>query len=638
MKSRLPAAAEAPARSPAAAGPAPAGETSNADRVQEMAAAGLDGGGGALPHEGVLSEALGVDMSGVAAHTDGAAADAVNALGAGAYTQGGEIAFDGQPTLHEAAHEAAHVVQAGEGVGPTGAGAAGDPFERHADAVADAVVAGEPAADVLGAMPAGGGGGGVQAYAGDMNTQLDPSLGGTGQSVEAARDARFGPNVERDSMENNALKVQFEGELAASLLKEDAFYRPVVATVSKNILTYLETKSKLFGTGDIQGDVDKELSKLKGMYGGTKDWEKDLYFGRICDSIAEMANASGPMGKLRDVLAGAGSIPNQMYAHHQFLDEVYFKDYYGPAGDAKLAAQGMVEAQTGQVAKILEEMNKSRAADAQLEAVEPKALRAPTESDNTANGGSVVTNPFGMQVDAQGEAVHVGPTKKGLAGEVQGEETGLGTLNELGSSGVGGRHMRGRSTNTDPTKGYVAPQMVGRTVAPRVNTVVGIGDEGPLGVAGDDGGGQMHGRGVDTYTLDESQLFVQQARAELDMPLAAGVSGTTTDLFEIAMTMGVTAPDDLFKYALGCLAQLMGAGAHSFHEIMTAANSAGVPLYTPGDYRSIRDRLGGHPASALFDKPEYANVPGIGTAPVAGGAATPAGPAAAPAAPAAPVS
>jgi hypothetical protein len=59
--------------------------------------------------------------------------------------------FDKSPDLHTAAHEAAHVVQQAQGVNLYGGvGEAGDSYERHADAVADRVVAGQSAADLLG--------------------------------------------------------------------------------------------------------------------------------------------------------------------------------------------------------------------------------------------------------------------------------------------------------------------------------------------------------------------------------------------------------------------------------------------------------------------------------------------------------
>ncbi len=50
------------------------------------------------------------DVSTVKAHVGGAARDASQGMGAEAYATGDHIAFGGAPTLHTAAHEAAHIV------------------------------------------------------------------------------------------------------------------------------------------------------------------------------------------------------------------------------------------------------------------------------------------------------------------------------------------------------------------------------------------------------------------------------------------------------------------------------------------------------------------------------------------------
>src|SRR5262249_16241257 len=69
-----------------------------------------------------------------------------------------DVAFGAAPDLHLAAHEAAHVVQ--QRAGFTGVGTAGDSHERAADAIADRVVRGESAGDLL--PGAGAAGAGVQ--------------------------------------------------------------------------------------------------------------------------------------------------------------------------------------------------------------------------------------------------------------------------------------------------------------------------------------------------------------------------------------------------------------------------------------------------------------------------------------------
>src|SRR5262245_56015461 len=127
-----------------------------AQQIQEAAAEGVAGTGGQLPHLGAIQESFGKhDVSGVKAHTGSAAAAATERMGAEAYATNasgqGDVAFSSSsPTLHTAAHEAAHVVQQRGGVQlKGGVGEAGDTYEQHADAVADAVVRGESAEALL---------------------------------------------------------------------------------------------------------------------------------------------------------------------------------------------------------------------------------------------------------------------------------------------------------------------------------------------------------------------------------------------------------------------------------------------------------------------------------------------------------
>ncbi|MBK9030717.1 MAG: DUF4157 domain-containing protein [Myxococcales bacterium] len=126
--------------------------------VRAAAASGVQAGGGALPHLDRIQASFGSahDLSGVKAHVGGEAAEASAKMGAQGYATGNDVAFARQPDLHLAAHEAAHVVQQREGVAMKGGvGRADDVYERHADKVADRVVAGQSAADLL---PASAGG------------------------------------------------------------------------------------------------------------------------------------------------------------------------------------------------------------------------------------------------------------------------------------------------------------------------------------------------------------------------------------------------------------------------------------------------------------------------------------------------
>jgi Domain of unknown function (DUF4157)/Peptidase family M23 len=142
------------------------------------------------------------DVSAVRAHVGGDAARAAGAIGARAYAIGNDVAFASAPDLHLAAHEAAHVVQQRAGVHLAGGvGSEGDSYEQHADAVADAVVRGQPAEPLLDALAHGGGGEAVQRDpeddAGDAivtDTQITLPEGVTPAQVEAA--VRFNDELE----------------------------------------------------------------------------------------------------------------------------------------------------------------------------------------------------------------------------------------------------------------------------------------------------------------------------------------------------------------------------------------------------------------------------------------------------------
>lgn len=126
----------------------------NSGTVTNIAREGTEGADGALPYRDRIQAAFGRhDISGVRAHEGEAASDASRALGARAYAYGNAVAFASPADLHTTAHEAAHVVQQRAGVQLAGGiDRPGDRYERHADAVADAVVAGRSAESVLDQM------------------------------------------------------------------------------------------------------------------------------------------------------------------------------------------------------------------------------------------------------------------------------------------------------------------------------------------------------------------------------------------------------------------------------------------------------------------------------------------------------
>ncbi len=189
--------------SPSVQGATPTNRTDGTDSraVQEAAAQGVAGGAGRLPHADTIQGLFGRhDISGVEAHVGGPAATASRAIGAEAYATGHHVAFSSAPSLHTAAHEAAHVVQQRGGVQlKGGVGESGDAHEQHANAVADAVVQGQSAEGLLDRYTAGSTSGPVQAAGvqrfdsyehAQLGDETDKAIGGGGSKVTAEETAR----------------------------------------------------------------------------------------------------------------------------------------------------------------------------------------------------------------------------------------------------------------------------------------------------------------------------------------------------------------------------------------------------------------------------------------------------------------
>jgi hypothetical protein len=139
----------------------------------ETAERGVAGATSRLPHLDAIQRSFGeFDVSNIRTQQGGDAAEASHKMGADAYATGDRVGFRDAPDLHTAAHEAAHVVQQRAGVQLYGGvGKEDDAYERHADAVADKVVAGEPADYLLSQMASPA----AKSAAGGQGVQLKPA-------------------------------------------------------------------------------------------------------------------------------------------------------------------------------------------------------------------------------------------------------------------------------------------------------------------------------------------------------------------------------------------------------------------------------------------------------------------------------
>lgn len=577
--------------------------------VHDTAAAGVAGSGNALPHGSQIQDSFGGhDISGVQAHIGGPAAAASEAMGADAYATGDDVAFKGAPDLHTAAHEAAHVVQQRAGVQlKDGVGEAGDAYEQQADAVADRVVAGQPAADLLGKSGSDDDGGmAVQAYAGNVDLAHNAADGGaTTINVRAERQALHGGDAGAyDANENPRLKVEFEIELARLLLVNRAFFMPVVEAVSRGVGLYLQAKAETLHAGErdaVKQVFEQACQRMTMMYGAIGAPEgsafgkvlPDTFYGRLTELDSSDAGAVDRYyDSMRALIEeGSGNASNHLMLHASFNE--YVKDDNEDHGVDHMPLLQKVAAKVAETEGLAEEQ-KAILSNAGGEAMAPGGLRDERYSGRPDAEGSIG--------DGRGAR---GRLKAKEVGKIEADQPGLLAGSTL--SGPMAETRRGQMVG-------IADDATAQESEKRELTA----EELEAGL------GQKGSRGVEMYMLDESQAFIQQARLAYNMPLAAGISGTTTDLLEVAIMFGVASARDRFLYALACLAHLGSIGAHSFHEIMTSAKQANV-AYEPGNYRSVLPSIpAGHPAAALFADPRFAAVPGIGP-----GASATAGPPAA---------
>ncbi|MDH3303504.1 MAG: DUF4157 domain-containing protein, partial [Acidimicrobiia bacterium] len=218
------------------------------------------------------------DLGDATARIGGPAATAAESLGAAAYTYGSDVGFRAAPDLHLAAHEAAHVVQQ-----RAGAGGAHDRHEyqaeRHADRVADLVVAGRSAqAELDGAAASGGAGRSrpvVQRQAAPQKThvvqkgetvrQIAEKHGVTVEALIEANDDKLQTwSVEGGSVKGfNAGDVLVIPEVAAEAPAESGLVESVIEGASRMVRDIGQ------GIRDVASGV---VDTVGGIIGAGKEW------------------------------------------------------------------------------------------------------------------------------------------------------------------------------------------------------------------------------------------------------------------------------------------------------------------------------------------------------------------------------
>lgn len=125
------------------------------DAIHSAAQTGIRTPSTTMPHLEAIQQSFGSHhtntLANIQYHQGSTASASAQAMNAKAYATGSHVVSDGPMDKHTAAHEATHIVQQQAGVQlKDNIGTVGDPYERQADAVADAVVAGRSAEGILG--------------------------------------------------------------------------------------------------------------------------------------------------------------------------------------------------------------------------------------------------------------------------------------------------------------------------------------------------------------------------------------------------------------------------------------------------------------------------------------------------------
>ena len=248
----------------------------------------------ALPFHDTIQRAFGRHSIGhVTTTIGGDAADAAAAMSARAFAFGDRIGFDSAPDLHTAAHEAAHVVQQRGGVQLAGGvGAIGDVYERHADEVADAVVAGRSAEALLDRFA---GGTPAAAPAAVQRVQLERNA--KGKLVKVAKGQKQKPKhvIDTTTLGRDALEL-----LVAELQKDG------------------NEGGKKDGNKELIAEIRKEAPKAKEL--ALDDLSKVFTLDAELTAL-ELAKKSGPVdaAKVKEVTA-------KLSAAHVLLQSIEIPD------------------------------------------------------------------------------------------------------------------------------------------------------------------------------------------------------------------------------------------------------------------------------------------------------------------------
>jgi hypothetical protein len=301
---------------------------------QAIASEGVASAAASLPHHEKIQASFGRhDVSDVRAQIDGSAATAADELGASAFAIGDRVGFAQSPDLHTAAHEAAHVVQQRGGVQLAGGvdGGASDPYERHAESVAAAVVDGRSAEGLLDDAPSGTQNSGVQrrahpaAHPGEAPGFEWAGAGKLGKAFHNTTNETFVDPVLKESCETEARwsvaefdSYEFKTNMALEL---DRRIKIQLATGTVLIKSVVRTWYHADGmTNDVHAAISAPAKYVKHEGGIYVSDDKGTHIAKVIQPYVKMDEPSAEAFLALDPMLAFAIAPQERIREaHQFV-------------------------------------------------------------------------------------------------------------------------------------------------------------------------------------------------------------------------------------------------------------------------------------------------------------------------------
>lgn len=544
-----------------------AAPTTSYAAIHASARHGTSGTERALPHLSAIQRSFGPEhnVSNIRAYVGGPAAKASAAMGAAAYAYGDRVAFGSAPSLHVAAHEAAHVVQQRRGLSlPGGVGRAGDHYERQADQVAARVVQGRSAASLL------SGPGGGETYA--KSVQRSPIV----QRLEVGDrpyKGGYAPLTRDPAWLGKA-------EAYEKRLGVYAYNHPKAkAALSSALMKMEDVISREYKVGELEDDARRDLyrqvftkddSSSAGQVGSGLSYDDitDLLVnGNLRERMTAFYNAayynSDPS---KPPLAGLKAIAVDLLllSEHSKKDLETWSSYMSSMifrGDTK---------------KTWKELVAEKKA---------KALALGLDADDIEKKLSFLHSSWLRY------GVKLATSKSSIGYNFSDDPFALGNLTlekETGGTGEMAVSQVGRVKRSAPDQDAEK-----RTAQDYEDLGIGLSDrekryaKSKMGVGDDvfDTTKLPWVEGHTYYSMSDSNPWVKRIRGTKRMPVVAGVSGTTTRMLTAFkwLSTGASALD----FRLAILGWMLPAWDHSLYEILRGSHLASVKGSDEGNLTDV---------------------------------------------------